>query len=118
MGGSTKLGCLFVHRRQGLFYRFMWMILQMPGKKQNMAPVWKKLMNNVDTGEPTSFLDHVYLGCSQRECKQNEKILGRYAKMFESRISVGAAVKLPGWETSRENCSVVLRHARTCSKMC
>ena len=26
-------------------------------------------MKHVDLGEPTSFLDHVYLGCTQRECK-------------------------------------------------
>ena len=44
----------------------------MTGKKQNMAPMWKKLMKTVDLDEPTSFLDHVYLGCTQRECKPNE----------------------------------------------
>ena len=27
---------------------------------------------NVDLFEPISFLDHVYLGCTQRECKPNE----------------------------------------------
>ena len=44
------------------------------GKKQNMAPMWKKLMKHVDIGEPTSFLDRVYLGYTQRECKPNEII--------------------------------------------
>ena len=47
--------------------------MKMAGKKQKMA--WKNLMNNVDIGEPTSFLDHVYLGCTQRECKPNETII-------------------------------------------
>ena len=90
----------------------------MAGKKQNLAPMWKKLMKNVDNEEPTSFLDHVYLGCTQRERKPNEKINGQNNKMFESRISAGATEKLPGWDkTSRENFSVVLRHGRTCSKM-
>ena len=28
----------------------------------------------LDLDEPTSFLDHVYLGRTQRECKPNEKI--------------------------------------------
>ena len=32
----------------------------MAGKKQYMAPMWKKMMNNVDIDEPTSFLDHVH----------------------------------------------------------
>ena len=42
-------------------------------EKQNMASMWKKLMKDVDIGEPTSFLDHVFKGCTQRECKPNEK---------------------------------------------
>ena len=36
--------------------------IKMDGNKQKMAPMWKKLMNNVDTDEPTSFLGHVFLG--------------------------------------------------------
>ena len=28
----------------------------------------------VDLGGPTSFLDHVYLGSSHRECESNEHI--------------------------------------------
>ena len=32
-------------------------------------------MRNVDPDEPTSCLDHVYLGCIQRECKPNEIII-------------------------------------------
>ena len=55
-------------------------------------------MKLVDLGEPTSFLDHVYLGCTQRECKSNENIIEDCKKMFESRISAGATEKLPGWE--------------------
>ena len=70
----------------------------MAGKNRNMAPMWKKLMTNVDLDEPTSFLDHVYLGCTQRECKPNELNIEEYRKMFESRISAGATEKLPGWE--------------------
>ena len=58
----------------------------MAGKKQNVAPTWKKLMKDVDIEEQTSFLDHVYSGCTQRECKPNEKFIGQHNKMFESRI--------------------------------
>ena len=46
----------------------------MDGKKQNIAPMWKK-SKNVDLDEPTSILDHAYLGCTQRECKSNEIII-------------------------------------------
>ena len=32
-------------------------------------------MRNVDLNPPTLFLDHVYLGCIQRECKPNEAVV-------------------------------------------
>ena len=44
-------------------------------KKQNMASMWKKLMKNVEIDEPTSFLDHENLGCTQRESKPHETSL-------------------------------------------
>ena len=55
-------------------------------------------MKHVDLDEPASFLDHVCLGCTQRECKPNEIFIEDFSKMFESRISAGATEKLPGWE--------------------
>ena len=68
----------------------------MTGKKQNIDPMWKVLMKQVDLGEPTSFLDHVYLGCTQRECETSRDIVDIYKNMFESRISAGAPEKLFG----------------------
>ena len=68
----------------------------MAGKKQNMCPMWKKLVKNVDLEEPTSFLDHVYLGCIQRECKPNEIIIEQHSEMFESRISAEATKNYQG----------------------
>ena len=52
-------------------------------------------MKDVDLEEPTSFFDHVYLGCTQRECKISDDIVTNYKDMFESRISAGAKEKLP-----------------------
>ena len=45
----------------------------------------------VDLGEPTSFLDHEYLGCTQRQCEISKDIVDNYRTMFETRISAGAA---------------------------
>ena len=59
--------------------------------------MWKNLRRSVNLGEPTSILDHVYLGCTRRECKSNENIIEECKKMCESRISAGATQKLPGW---------------------
>ena len=66
---------MFVHRKQRLCLSICVDDIKMAGKKQNMAPTWQKLMKNVDIDEPTSFLDHVYLGCTPRECKPNETII-------------------------------------------
>ena len=41
-------------------YLCVWTISKWPGKKQNINTTWKLLMKDVDLGEPTSFLDHVY----------------------------------------------------------
>ena len=47
--------CRFVHRKQGLFVSVNVDDIRMAGKKHNMAPMWKKMMKNVDVDEPTSF---------------------------------------------------------------
>ena len=52
-------------------------------------------MKDVDLGEPSSFFDHVYLGCTQRECQTSKDIVDNYRGMCESRIFAGATEKLP-----------------------
>ena len=59
-------------------------------RTENIEPTWKILMKDVDLGEPTSFLDHVYLECTQRECQTSKDVVDNYRNMFESRISAGA----------------------------
>ena len=53
--------CLFVHREKGLFLSVCVDDIKLAGKKQNHDPMWKVPNKEVDLGEPTSFLDHVYL---------------------------------------------------------
>ena len=57
--------------------------------------MWKVLNKEVDLGEPTSFLDHVNLSCTQRQCQTSKDIVDNYRTMFESRISAGGVEKLP-----------------------
>ena len=38
-------------------------------RKPNMPLLWKKLLKNADIDESTAYLDHVYLGCTQRVCQ-------------------------------------------------
>ena len=87
--------CLFVHREKGLFLSVYVDDIKLAGKKQNLDPMWKVLNKEVDLGEPTSFLDHVYLGCTQRKCEMSKDIVDNYRTMFESRISARGVEKLP-----------------------
>ena len=80
--------------KKGYSYRVFVDDIQLAGKKQNINPTWKMLMRDVDLGEPTSFLDHGDLGCTQRECQISKDIVDNYRSMFESRISAGATEKL------------------------
>ena len=59
--------CLFVHRQMGLFFSVYVDDLKLAERK-NINPMWKLLNKEVELGEPTSFLDHVYLGCTQWQC--------------------------------------------------
>ena len=67
----------------------------MAGKKQNLDPMWKVFNKEVDLEEPTSFIDHVYLGCTQGLCEINNDSVDIYRAMFESRISAVGTEKLP-----------------------
>ena len=79
----------------------MWITPKLSGWKQNIVPLWKVLKKEVDLGEPTSFLDHVYLGCTRRPCEISKDIVDNYRTMFESRISAGRTEKLPYSENHR-----------------
>ena len=67
--------------------------IKLAGKTENIEPTWKILMEDVDLGEPTSCLDDVYLGCTQRECQISKDIVANNRDMFQSRISAGAKEK-------------------------
>ena len=79
--------CLFVHREKGLFLSVYVDDIKLAGKQQNIDLMWKVLN--------TSFLDHVYLGCTQGQCEISKDILDTYRTMIVSRISAGTTEKLP-----------------------
>ena len=90
--------------------------IKLAGKRQNTDPMWKVLNKEVDLGEPRSSFDHVYLGCTQRQCEISKYIVDNYRTIFESRISAAATEKLP----CSENLSIsswsydMERHAKKC----
>ena len=57
----------FVNREKGLFLLVYVDDIKLVGKKHNIDRMWKVHLKDVDLGEPTSFLDHFHLGCTQRD---------------------------------------------------
>ena len=108
--------CLFGHREKGLFLSVHVDDIKLAGKKQNLDPMWKLFNKEVDLGEPTYFLDHVYLGCTQRQCEISKDIVDNYRTMFESRISAGRVEKLPFLQNLRifSWSFDIARHAKKC----
>ena len=70
--------CLFVHREKGLFLSVYVYDIKLAGKKQNIDPMWKVHNIEVDLEEPTSFLDHENLGCTQRQCEISKDIVDNH----------------------------------------
>ena len=83
----------------------MWTKKKLAGKKQNIDAMWKVFMKDVDLEEPTSFLDNVSLGCTQRECQTSKDIVDNYRNMIESRFSAEAEEKIPYSEKLGANIS-------------
>ena len=53
-------------------------------KTENIEPTWETLMEDVDLGEPTSFLDHENLGCTQYQISKGHcGELQRYVRIQE-----------------------------------
>ena len=75
--------------------------IKFAGKKQNLDPMWKVLNKEVDLGETTSFLDHAYLKCTQRQSETSKDIVDIYRTMFESRICAGEIEKVPSSQNLR-----------------
>ena len=104
-----------MHREEGFFLSVCVDDIKIAGKKENIDPMWKVLSKDVDLGQPKSCLDHVYLGCTQRQC-ETSNMVDHDRTMFVPRISAGATEKLP----SSENMSIstwscdVEGHAKSC----
>ena len=113
----SKLGMFIVQHQQGLFLSVYVDDMKLAGKKQNIDPMMKLHNKEVDLWETTSFFDHVYLRCIQRQCEISTYIVDNYRAMFESRISAGENIKASIlWESSYF--FMVLWHGWSCKEMC
>ena len=90
--GHPLAGLLWEKQFEKIILKYVWekVSIKLAGKKQNINSMWKVLNKEVYLGEPTSFLDHVYLGCTQRQGEMSKDIVDNYRTMFESWISAGS----------------------------
>ena len=117
MGKNTELGTHVCSSKQVLFLSVYVDDIKLAGKKQNVDPMWKELIKLVDLEEPTSFLDHVYLGCTQRVCNANECIIDQYFKCSNHEFLLLQLKSCQGGRNLTQRRRMVSRHGRTCSKL-
>ena len=95
VGRKFQIRNVSLYIQNGLFLSVYGDDIKLAGKKQNLDPMWKVFNREVDLGEPTSFLDHENLGCTQRHCQISKEIVDNYRTMFDSRMSAGGLEKIP-----------------------
>ena len=109
--------CLFVHSEKGLFLSVYVDDIKLAGKKQNIKPMWEVLNKEVDLGEPTSFLDHVSLGCTQKTMWNKQ----RYCWQLQNNVWI-QNFRRSNWKITMLGRSayffVVLWYGRSCQEMC
>ena len=95
-GRKFQIGNVYSYTvKKDFSYQCLWMTSNWLERNKILIRCVKVLNKQVDLGEPTSFLDHVYFGCTQRQCQISKDIVDNYRTMFESRISACGAEKLP-----------------------
>ena len=117
--------CLFVNREKDYSHLCMWTMSHWLERKQNIDPMRKILMKDVDLGEPISFLDGIHLGCTQRECQISKNNVDNYRSMQKHvRIKdfCQGYGKVPETKATEkldaETCIfMVLWHERSCKEM-
>ena len=81
--------------KKGYSYLCMWMTSNWLERNKTWIRCGKFSTKKLIWNNQHHSLDHVYLGCTQRECQISKDIADNYRAMFESRISAGGTEKLP-----------------------
>ena len=82
--------CFFVNRQRIFVVCVRGTISRWLERRETLIARWRYGGNTLFLGEPTSFLVHFNLGCTQLGCQTSEDIVENYRNLFESRISAGA----------------------------
>ena len=89
MGENSKLGMSLCSSWKGLFLSVYADDINWLDGNKILIRCDKYSTKKSNLGEPTSFLDHVYLDRTQQQCEIRKDIVDNYRTMFESRISAG-----------------------------
>ena len=68
-------------RQEDYSYPCMWTISNWQEKTENIEPTWKILMEDVDLGEPTSFLDHEKFGLYSKSVSNHQGYCGELQRL-------------------------------------
>ena len=69
--------------------------------QKNMPKMWAILQKKIDLEDQVSFIDQVFLGCTQRATQVNNSIVVERQKLFSKLISTNADVKTE-WKNLRD----------------
>ena len=114
--------CLFVNRARGLFLSVYVDEFKMAGKQKTWHRLGQFLMKYVDLEEPTSFLDRVYLGCTQRECTISNETVTKYRDIcsnpgFLQELWKNCQKQKPRESWCRNDIFMVSWHERSCKEV-
>ena len=85
-GRKFQIGNAYSYTVKNRLFLFVYVDdIKLVGKKQNLDPMWKVLNKEVGLGQPTFFLDHIHLGCNQRQGEISKGVVDNYRTMFECR---------------------------------
>ena len=86
--------CLFVHREKKMVLICVCRWHKIGWKETKSWSDVESIQQRSRFAELTSFLDHVYLVCTQRKCETSKDVVDNYRVMIESRISTGGSKEI------------------------
>ena len=102
VGKRYQIGeCLFVHRKQKIFLSVYVDDIKIAGRKQKLAPMWKKLVKNVDIENQHHFLITFTSDALKGNANPTRKSLDNITKCLNPIFLLEQPRKLPRWDKPR-----------------
>ena len=85
---------------------------RMVGKSEDVGSVWKTLQNDIDLAEPTSLLNQVFLGCTQREAEVDQEAVQSETDLFRHNDDRGVTYTVSSFSLARTTVGITLQSIR------